>query len=182
MPSPRHLSYKPYRILVLTTLLSACVATPPTQTELSQLALTNALQPDHWQFAQTPGEFDAAALGFSLPTGLLELIKEAQLHNPDLRIAATRVAQAQAALTVAGASLLPSLVLGGEAGDSPIPAASITTEGLGLLSNWEIDLWGKTRSAKAAAQANSLAAELDNIYTPISGRGCCQILARRSRS
>lgn len=151
-------------LLTLTCLLSGCVATPPTQTELAQQALTNLHQPAQWQFAQTPGEFDAAALGFNLPPALIELIKEAQLHNPDLRITATRVAQAQAALTVAGASLVPSLAIGGETGNSPIPAASITTEGLALLSTWEIDIWGKTRSAKAAAQANSLAAELDELY------------------
>lgn len=168
MPHPMMSKRKTTSLLALALLLSACVATPPTQTELSQQALTNLNQPAQWRFALTPGEFDAAALGFRLPPALIDLIKEAQAHNPDLRIAATRVAQAQAALRLAGASLLPNLAIGAESGNSPIPAASITTEGLALLSTWEIDLWGKTRSSKAAAKANSVATELDALYIRLS--------------
>lgn len=164
MPRPVNYTQTISSILILTALLSACVASPPSQPELAEQALTNAVQPSQWRFAQTPGEFDAAALGFSLPPPLIELIKEAQLHNPDLRIAAARVAQAQAAITLAGASLAPSIALGAQAGNSALPSASLTMEGLALVVDWEIDIWGKTRSAKAAARANSLAEELDALY------------------
>lgn len=145
--------------------LAGCAVTDaPDQAELNQQALTNVTQPANWHFAKTAGDFDAETLGFNLPPELLALIKEAQQHNPDLRITATRVAQAQAALTAAGASLLPSVGIGAHAGTSPLPTSSISIDGLALLATWELDLWGKTRSGKAAAQANSLAAELDALY------------------
>ena len=151
--------------LAITLALTGCAITEaPDQQELAQQALTNVTQPANWHFAKTAGDFDAETLGFSLPPELLELIKEAQVHNPDLRITAARVAQAQAALTAAGASLLPMIGIGGQAGASPMPTASLSVDGLALVANWELDLWGKTRSGEAAAQANTLAAELDALY------------------
>ena len=151
--------------LTVSLMLAGCAVTEaPDQAELTQQALTNVTAPANWHFAKTPGDFDAETLGFNLPPELLELIKEAQIHNPDLRIAAARVAQAQAALTVAGASLLPSVGVGAQAGASPLPTSTLSVDGLALIAKWELDLWGKTRSGEAAAQANSLAAELDALY------------------
>jgi multidrug efflux system outer membrane protein len=151
--------------LAIALALTGCaVSNAPTQTELAEQAFTNVTQPANWHFGKTPGDFDAEALGFSLPPELVALIKEAQEHNPDLRIAASRVAQAQAALTAAGASLLPMIGIGGQYGASPMPTSSLSVDGLALVATWELDLWGKTRSGEAAAQANTLAAELDTLY------------------
>ncbi len=151
--------------LAIALALSGCaVSNAPSQAELAEQALTNVTQPANWRFAKTAGDFDAEALGFNLPPELIGLIKEAQEHNPDLRITAARVAQAQAALTAAGASLLPMIGIGGQAGASPMPTSSLSVDGLALVANWELDLWGKTRSGEAAAKANSLAAELDALY------------------
>ena len=151
--------------LALAMALTGCaISDAPTQAELAEQAFTNVTRPANWRFVKTAGDFDAEALGFSLPPELVGLIKEAQTHNPDLRIAATRVAQAQAALTVAGASLLPMIGIGAQGGASPMPTSSLSVDGLALVATWEIDVWGKTRSGEAAAQGNSLAAELDILY------------------
>lgn len=145
--------------------LAACAITPaPDHAALKQAALAELQFPANWKFARSAGEFDAAALGFALPTEVLQLIREAQLNNPDLRLAALRVEQSHSAVKAAGAALYPTLGLGGQAGDATIPSSSLALNGLALVTNWEIDVWGKTRSSQAASRELSVAAELDTLY------------------
>lgn len=145
-------------------LASCAIPTAPTREDLQQQALAELKFPAKWQHSQSAGEFDAAALGFSLPPDLLALIAEAQRNNPDLRLAALRVEQSQSAVKAAGAALLPSLALGGQGGESAIPTSSMAINGLALIAQWEIDIWGKTRSGQAAAREQNVAAELDTLY------------------
>lgn len=102
------------------------------------------------------------------------LIVEALASNHDLEAAAARVVVAQAEARISGADLYPSLRLGGNAGRSrqvyvglPIPqtengssvlASTATQYGVSLDLSWEIDLWGRLRSADAAARAQAQAA------------------------
>jgi outer membrane protein, multidrug efflux system len=84
---------------------------------------------------------------------LVELAQEAELHNPDLAVAAARWEEARARLQVAGSFLQPQLdafasTLRADPGDAPIAERT----DLGLQVGWEVDLWGKLRSAKAAAR------------------------------
>ncbi len=146
-------------------ILTACtLAKAPDRAELTEQALATVQLPATWTFATTPGEFDAATLGFALPAELIELIREAQTHNPDLRLAATRVEQARSAVIAAGATLTPNLAIGGQAGESAIPTSSMAMNGLALVTSWELDVWGKTRSAQAASAAQLRAVELDTAY------------------
>lgn len=150
--------------LVVATLAGCAILNPPDRTELTKQALAQAQLPTNWKFARTAGEFDAESLGFDLPPELIALIREAQTNNPDLRIAAARMEQSRSAVTAAGAALLPMIGVGGQTGSSTIAGSANAVDGLALVANWEIDLWGKTRLAQAAATEQSLAAELDTLY------------------
>ncbi|MBM5572633.1 MULTISPECIES: TolC family protein [Deefgea] len=146
------------------TLASCAIPTAPSREDLHQQALAELKFPAKWQHSQSTGEFDAAALGFTLPSEVLALIAEAQRNNPDLRLAALRIEQSHSAVKAAGAALLPSLAIGGQGGESAIPTSSMAMNGLALIAQWEIDVWGKTRSGQAAAREQSVAAELDTLY------------------
>jgi multidrug efflux system outer membrane protein len=148
----------------LATVAGCASKSPPNRAELSQQAMQQVQLPANWASAKTAGQFDAQALGFELPVELLALIREAQANNPDLRLAANRVAQSQVAAKAAGAALMPSLGLGAQVGESVIPTASMAINGLGLVANWEIDIWGKLRDSQTAATEISIASELDILY------------------
>jgi multidrug efflux system outer membrane protein len=149
---------------LLFTLPGCAILNPPDRTELTQQALAETALPAVWKFAKTPGEFDAETLGFELPEELATLIREGQANNPDLRLAATRVEQSRIAVKAAGASLVPALGVGMQAGESAIPSSSLAMNGLALIASWEIDVWGKTRSAQAASKEQLISAELDTLY------------------
>src|ERR1035438_5922902 len=89
------------------------------------------------------------------------LIKEALTNNYDIRIAATRVLQANANLGITRANQLPSL--GGSAAvqnerNAAYPGAP-TFDTLGLSLNYIVDFWGQYRRATEAARATLLATQ-----------------------
>jgi multidrug efflux system outer membrane protein len=93
------------------------------------------------------------------------LIRTALENNYDVRIAATRVLQAQAQLGITRADQLPSVSVGGNvnslqsAKSGPIPSFEVTTGQLNASASWNLDFWGKYRRATEAARANLLASE-----------------------
>ena len=90
-------------------------------------------------------------------TALQTLIQEGIDNNLDLKIAVTRMRQAEANFRQSKAAFLPSL-------DANAGASFQRTAGLPsthnyqvyLNSAWQVDLWGKLRSAKRAALASLL--------------------------
>jgi outer membrane protein, multidrug efflux system len=96
---------------------------------------------------------------------LQNLIRVALQQNFDLRIAATRVLQAQAQLGITRADQFPTLSAGAGLGSSRQAATILfhgfeeTTGQLSLSASWELDFWGKYRRATEAARANLLASE-----------------------
>ena len=97
---------------------------------------------------------------------LQKLIRTALQQNFDLRIAATRIQQAQAQLVITRANEFPNVGAGptvSGARQPPIPgvfpAYSYVAEELGLSASWNVDFWGRYRRATEAARANLLAAE-----------------------
>jgi len=146
-------------------LLGCAVATPPAQHELMSLALGEKQLPERWKNTQSPGTFDEQALGFAPDPALKTLISEALQYNSDLRIAAARVDQARAALKAAGGPLLPALGVGLQTGDSTLPTSSMSVTGVGLVMNWEVDLWGRLRSEQAGSDARYQSAALDRQYS-----------------
>ena len=129
---------------------------------------------------------------------LTGLIVDAQATSPTLAIAAARIAEARAALTVSQSATLPALngttaVNTGNASKSGIPAsthsvvASVAVDAL-----WELDLFGSVRRSTEAAAARlsarqfewheariSLAAEVANVY--VGYRACRQLEAAFAR-
>jgi multidrug efflux system outer membrane protein len=93
------------------------------------------------------------------------LIRTALKNNYDVRIAATRVLEAQAQLGITRADQLPSLGAGGNVTslrspqNGPIPSYSITQGELTGSASWNPDFWGRYRRATEAARATLLANE-----------------------
>jgi outer membrane protein, multidrug efflux system len=93
------------------------------------------------------------------------LIRTALKNNYDVRIAATRVLQAQAQLGITRADQLPSLSAGGNitsqqsAKSGPIPSFEITRGQLDGSAAWNLDFWGRYRRATESARASLLASE-----------------------
>jgi multidrug efflux system outer membrane protein len=94
------------------------------------------------------------------------LVREALENNSDLRIAADRVELARAQYGLQRSEVFPTIV--GDAAytkgkqPGPIGAQNVNFESssLGLaMPAWEIDLWGRVRSATEAARRQMLASE-----------------------
>jgi outer membrane protein, multidrug efflux system len=96
---------------------------------------------------------------------LQQLIRTALQENYDVRIAAARILQAQAQLGITRSNQFPSVSAGAAISEQRTPQQSIlpaATSGAGQLTvsaAWELDFWGKFRSATEAARANLLASE-----------------------
>jgi outer membrane protein, multidrug efflux system len=96
---------------------------------------------------------------------LQELIRTALQQNYDVRIAATRILEAQAQLGITRANQLPTIAGGAEATNqrSPqsrfLPAFDTSANQMDLSLHWELDFWGKFRRATQAARANLLASQ-----------------------
>ncbi|MEF7617194.1 efflux transporter outer membrane subunit [Aquincola sp. MAHUQ-54] len=129
-------------------------------------------------------------LGFG-SAQLTRLIAEAEQGSSDLRIAAERVRQAEAALRVAGSSLLPSASAGaGQSASRSDPGTGDATTRRGssasLSVSYEIDLWGRL-AANAEASRLSLAAtrfDLDGVRLSLStgvASTYFQVLAAQAR-
>jgi len=97
---------------------------------------------------------------------LQALIRTALEQNFDLRIAATRILQAQAQLGITHADELPNAAAGASVVDQKTPAASVgfpTRSVAGVIvqgsAAWQLDFWGRYRRATEAARAQLLATE-----------------------
>jgi multidrug efflux system outer membrane protein len=96
---------------------------------------------------------------------LQNLIRTALKNNYDVRIAATRVLQAQAQLGIIRADQFPTLGVGGNITsqqspkEGPIPAYEVTLGQVSASAAYNIDFWGKYRRATESARARLLANE-----------------------
>jgi len=96
---------------------------------------------------------------------LRAFIRTALQQNYDLRIAASRVIEAQAQVGITRADQFPSLSGGAGIADLRsaqskfLPAFETSTGQVNLSADWELDFWGKFRRATEAARANLLASE-----------------------
>jgi len=97
---------------------------------------------------------------------LQQLIRTAIQNNYDVRIAATRILEAQAQLGITRADQLPTIDAGAAAvnervaNQKPINQEYETNaNSVGASMVWELDFWGKYRRATEAARANLLATE-----------------------
>jgi multidrug efflux system outer membrane protein len=96
---------------------------------------------------------------------LQSLIRTAVQQNYDVRIAATRILQAQAQLGITRSNQYPSVSAGADLGAQRtpktlvFPALEQSTGSLTLSASWQLDFWGQYRRATEAARAQLLASE-----------------------
>jgi outer membrane protein, multidrug efflux system len=96
---------------------------------------------------------------------LQALIREALQGNYDVRIAASRILQAQAQLGITRADQFPTANISGSgvnqrtAALGPFPAFGTTYGQLTASAAWNLDFWGRYRRATEAARANLLATD-----------------------
>jgi multidrug efflux system outer membrane protein len=97
---------------------------------------------------------------------LTQLIHTALQQNYDVRIAATRVLQAQAQLGIVRANQFPSASVGADIFSQQnakvsnlFPAYEVNAGQLNLSVIWNLDFWGKYRRQTEAARAQMLASE-----------------------
>jgi multidrug efflux system outer membrane protein len=94
---------------------------------------------------------------------LQDLIHTALQQNYDVRIAATRILEAQAQLGITRADQLPTVSAGAQAVNQRnprgkfFPAYETSANQVNLALAWELDFWGKYRRATESARANLLA-------------------------
>jgi outer membrane protein, multidrug efflux system len=96
---------------------------------------------------------------------LQKLIRIALQQNYDVRLAATRILEAQASLGITRADQFPTVSAQAQAlnirtsQQKLLPALDTSTNRVGLNLDWELDFWGKFRRATEAARANLVASE-----------------------
>jgi multidrug efflux system outer membrane protein len=97
---------------------------------------------------------------------LQQLIRTALQQNYDVRIAASRVVQAQAQLGITRANQFPTASVGAQAfsernpkTSSAFPSYEVKAGELDLSVIWNLDFWGKYRRQTEAARAQLLASQ-----------------------
>jgi multidrug efflux system outer membrane protein len=153
-------------LAVAAALLSGCaigpnyrrpaVAEPPTFRGQATAEAASFADAPWWEAFQDPA--------------LQALIQEALRKNYDAAIAAARVQEARAGLSVSRSALFPSLDYGVTAGRARLPLGGLNLPDktdhvtddvfVGTLSmSWEIDIWGRVRRSNEAARATLFATE-----------------------
>lgn len=151
-------------LLAALSLLPSCASAPdpaPLDVEFDL--------PLQWSASALPEGEIADQWWEQLAPELQQLVAEALVNSPTLAAAATRIDGALAQATIAGADAFPQLSGSFEPQRrktqffSPFSSDPLvdrrTTYSLSLNLNWELDLWGRVRSGKAAAIADAQAIE-----------------------
>jgi NodT family efflux transporter outer membrane factor (OMF) lipoprotein len=155
-------------------LLLVAVAAAGCATATAKAVAPPVAVPGAWQGAggdaAAPPAGDLSRWWETLGDGTLtELVEKALVANPDLRIAQSRLRQARAQRGLAKIDLLPSI-------DGALTAGTSKTTGsdaresyaAGLDASWEVDVFGATRKAVSAAQADVEASEASLHDTQVS--------------
>ena len=154
---------------VLSIGLSSCIGyKEPTKEALDHLKESSEIAshvtiPDEWIFDRTA---NARSLSYEwisdLKTPQLEmLIKDGMLYNADLVIAKEKLNQIELAMEIAGTNLYPSVSAVANTSNNLVSESQIRR--LALKANWEIDLWGKNKSAQMASTSDYFSAKHQNI-------------------
>jgi multidrug efflux system outer membrane protein len=146
-----------FATIAMSLALSACSLIPNYQRPTMAI-------PEGWSVMNAVAQSEPHELPFWQALGnedLNRLTKVALTQNLDLQAALHRVEQARAQAKVAGAGLWPSLdASGGLSRNSDEANVRTPWRGVTTLS-YEVDLWGKNRSQKTAANHRVFATEYD---------------------
>ena len=132
-----------------TTLVQPAQPAPPAGWEYGQ-GVTDAWPARDWWRGFASTELDA-------------LMQQAQANNPDSNAAAARILQAEAQARIAGATLLPNVDAGLDAGRSGIvdQGGGSASYSASLGASYELDFWGANRAQQAGARAALAATAYD---------------------
>jgi outer membrane protein, multidrug efflux system len=153
-------------------LLAACVlliagcatAPPPTRAEIHEQSdtLASLKLTDPWKAGGETGVVADNWLAAFDDAQLNALVAEALTNNTDLRITATRVEQAAQYVELAKAALRPAINLFGIGGLN-MAGGDISSglQGILLGAFWELDLWGRLRYGRNAAEDQYASVQAD---------------------
>ena len=141
--------------------LAGCaLKSPPDAKRLAETELAHATLPPAWKAGGASAAVQAGWLTSFDDPRLPPLADEMLGYNADLRIAASRVEIAAAALKAAGGALYPEVNLAARTGGKAI-GASGQLSGLVVGASWELDVWGRVRYGRQAADAQFASAQAD---------------------
>jgi NodT family efflux transporter outer membrane factor (OMF) lipoprotein len=151
--------------LLFAIALAGCALAPqPPREDVVKQALPNVRPPAQWA---APGAGAGSVADNWLATfhepQLDALVVEAVAYNADLRIAAARVDAAAAYLAAAKSPIWPQ-VNAVARGGGKMSGDSSGLSGVGLFASWELDLWGRVRSAARSSELQYDSAQLDAEY------------------
>jgi len=122
---------------------------------------------------QTPAKWTASAAGSGAVTDnwlatfndeqLTAAVAEAIVNNADLQVGAARVEQALLYAKLAGSNLYTSVDVLARGG-AKMSGDNSGLKGALISATWELDLWGRVRYGRAAAEADARSAEADFEY------------------
>ncbi len=135
---------------------------PPARGEIQQEALGHLVLTGPWKArgAVAGPIADDWLASFNDPQ-LDALVGEAVASNPDLRVGAARLEQVAGYVRLARAALLPAVNLFGRGSTKMGESLDNALSGAILSVSWEIDLWGRLRYARNAAQEADASARAD---------------------
>ena len=156
-------------ILFAVCLLAACRAPKPADRVITPTV------PDSWFSAHSPTNRPTGPwwAQFNNPT-IDRLALEALTNNPDLKITANRLEQAQIRAQMHHFSSRPKLEIsmrGGKQknsfigmpfGGGGVMQSQSESYGLNLAANWELDVWGRISAGKLVVRMETVALELDH--------------------
>lgn len=148
---------------VLAALGGCALAPPPTPEDYRAEALPHFQVPAQWTAGETAGAVEAGWLQAFDDPQLRALVGEAVANSPDLRVAAARVQVASEYAQLADSTLWPQVNLLARGGGD-MSGDSSGLQGVGIFADWELDLWGRVRSGKAAQHEAYAAAVADGEY------------------
>jgi multidrug efflux system outer membrane protein len=137
---------------------------PPPEETRAQAVGALELQRAVWRAAEAaPGTVQDNWLASFGDAQLDALVAEALQRNPDLRVAAAKVEQANEQLRIAQAARRPTLSVVGTGGVK-LSDLSSALSGVIALVSWELDLWGELRYGSEAAAAGLAAVQAEREF------------------
>lgn len=160
-----------YRLIIVAVVgLSCFSACKMAEVPKSKIGKVGAMSPGRWSASkEAKSGVDRAWVKRFRDSKLERLVVEAITRNPDMRVAAENVRQAQQTAYLAGASSRVMLNAGVDANRRKtifvgFPFGGSQTNnnfGLNLNVSWEPDLWGRVRAGVSASLADMQAVEMD---------------------
>lgn len=153
---------------ILAVSLSSCIGyKEPTKENITELkekseVASHITIPDDWIFERNT---NSRSLSYDwitdLKTPQLEaLINEGMQYNADIIIAKEKLNQIELAMEIAGTNLYPSVSAVANTSNNLVSESQISR--LALKASWEIDLWGKNKSAQMASTSDYFSAKHKN--------------------